>query len=266
MSQAPKIPHFIMCIGTSYYSLDEFKKEAQAQGVSRRLSGVPRSLVPGASKIFCAFGAGRDSFPRLCRGCKAELEAPVCAACGHVHDVKKRKPATLDCYFVPDAVEIVLRCKDDAAVRAVQLATGLGLFEAKLEAGEDLLRAKISLASKDTDQIREAVQAIADNAGIECDADLIAAAMTQQNVKLVMTAREPKRGCGYRKHGGVYTVSTSNVSPLIEIDPPIIYDGPHFRGLKELEEDECADAEDHLKGLRQAVLGQRVAGMQLALL
>lgn len=53
------------------------------------------------------------------------------------------------------------------------------------------------------------------------------------------TLFERKRGCGYRDKGAVYLVSELDpngvLPPYVLIDPPILYDGKHFRGWVEID-------------------------------
>lgn len=50
------VPSILMWVGEENYTLDEYIKEAQAMGVSKRvpITGVPTGLVQGVSKVFLA--------------------------------------------------------------------------------------------------------------------------------------------------------------------------------------------------------------------
>lgn len=50
---------------------------------------------------------------------------------------------------------------------------------------------------------------------------------------MITTIREGRRGCGLRRPGGLYLVSLpgGGILPLaVPVEPPVPYDGPHFRG------------------------------------
>lgn len=56
----------------------------------------------------------------------------------------------------------------------------------------------------------------------------------------VTVIREGRRGCGYRKAGGCYLVSEpgGGVLPLfVLVDPPVPYEGEHFRGAVQIDLD-----------------------------
>jgi len=252
-NQAP-IPHFLMCIGSAYYTKDEFEAEAKQQGISRRLSQIPKRLVPGKSKVFCIFGAGRDSIPKLCREATCREPLPrkniqpgidvACAKCGALHTPKVHKHGLIDNYFVPDQLEVVLRCSDQQARIAVQGLAGIGVVNAKLVEDEATLKAELTL---DSEGAREAASALASLTGVECDVDLMAHAI-KGGAKVVFVSRELSRGCGQRKHHGAYAVSSQspNQSPLQPIWPTINYISEHFRGLRELTEEESAALDAHV--------------------
>lgn len=52
---------------------------------------------------------------------------------------------------------------------------------------------------------------------------------------MVRVIHEKKRGCGYRLEGGLYVVGEGSpngvLPPWVSIEPPIPYDGQHFRGF-----------------------------------
>jgi hypothetical protein len=247
------VPDFGMCIGADNYGKDGagFKSEAQNLGISRRISQIPKGLIAGKSRVICVYGAGHNSFARKCVQCAAKLEEPTCGACGTVHPVTQRKLGEVRDYFVVDRIEVVLRVTEEAARNAVKMAHALGVFNAQLEEGPELLRAHCTLGAEN---VNEALEALKQMTGVELDADLIAPAITEHGAKIVLAAREPKRLCGFRHHGKTYAVTSNgtdkNTSPLIPIDPAMIYKGPHFRGLKRLSEGDATGADDHIQGLR----------------
>lgn len=257
------VPDYLICIGSEFYTPDSFRGEAAHLGVSRRLAQIPKGLVPGQSRVYCCYEASRDGKPRKCKRCKtpiADTDAVgeqykcryKCSMCGHMHDRTKAKPGKILNYFIPDRLEIVLRASDQAVRTALTMANGLGLLHADIVDTDDTLKATCTVTSENA---KETVEALAKMAGVSCDADLIASAVTQHGTKVVLVAREHGRGCGARKHQGKYVMATStNKSPLIEIDPPITYTGQHFRGLKLMEASEQIDADDHIRGIRNVTL------------
>jgi hypothetical protein len=74
---------FVIHIGKAFYTPTSFKKEAAELGVSRRIRlPLPKGLVTGKSRIYCAFGA---------TGAKAETYKP-----GKIHG-----------YFIPEQIEYI---------------------------------------------------------------------------------------------------------------------------------------------------------------
>lgn len=264
------VPDYVLCIGGCFYGDGEFAKEAKELGISRRVAQIPKGMVPGKSRVYCCYDAGRDSHPKKCDACNTPLAAEhlddganlvICPHCSKSFTVKKHKPGKIKDYFIPDRIEVVLRISEDTARNAVKLATGLGLFQAQLEESPETLRVRCAI----TGDTKDAIAAIASMTGVAVDADLVAPALTATGAQVVCVAKEPKRGCGVRKHAGTYLVSNStNKSPLVPISPPITYRGEHFRGLKTLCDSEAKQADEHLQGLCYAILDGEPADRTVA--
>lgn len=261
--------NYLMCIGKSFYSKDDFRKEAERLGTSRRLANIPTDLVPGQSRIYIVFNATKDSQPKKCKMCRASLRSEdgyilKCLVCGYVHEVRKHGNTQVESYFVPSAVELVLRVNDDAAKGAVKIAEGLGLFSANLEETPELLRATITL-NKDDKTTVEVAQAVAKMPGVEADVDMLTEAFTK-NVRVQLVAREPERGCGFRQNRGIYTVSSGGSSPLVVVNPPVSYLGQHFRGLKLLTDEQSSGIEGHINGTPFVIEEEKKEEAELPLL
>lgn len=268
------VPDYAMVIGMRAYSPETFEAEAQDLGISRRLNRIPKGMVLGASRVYCIYDAGRDSLPRKCQQCAELLEGippgPVpdtfdCAKCGHKHFKKKGEAGRIAAYFVPERLEVVLRVSDETARTATQMLHDLNLLDAKLEDSPNTLRVTCSIdASEGGAATRERLLGITKMLGVEADVDMLAAAIDANGARLALVAREPDRGCGRRFHGKLYAVAqTGNQSPLVRLDPPMVYSGQAFRGLKQLSEKEQDEAEMHVLGYCVANLKGELAALHV---
>ena len=258
--------NFLLCIGDCYYTPASFAAEAERLGVSRRIHHIPETLVPGESRIYLIFGAGHDSYPRKCKqlGC-AENDVALtrfseddatqvfCPDCGHIYEPRKRASGKITSYFSPTAIDIVVNITEDVARTAAHGAHELGqLSMATLE--DDGERLRLMANVKDGASL-ELLKLLAERSGSTAKVDLLASAFAHQSARVVGVVHEPKRGCGFRKLGTYLVAGQAGISPLIDVAPPVSYDGPHFRGLKKLSDSESMLLERHLAGLGTAVIG-----------
>lgn len=246
-----KAKDFLLCIGTEFYTPESFRAEAANQGISRRIPRVPTDLIPGESRIYLAFGAGKDSVPRKCSECGLDLPpvskalklngvTPIiqCDACKSWSVGKGRKAGVVSAYFVPEAVEVVFKLDDQGVRDVASSMLGLGFIkDAKVDDADGTFR--VHAIAREGFELN-AVAELAALSGAEVKVDVLAGVLALPGARIAGVASEPKRGCGFRKTGGVYIVGGPTVSPLIEITPPIPFTGQHFRGISALE-DEQAD-------------------------
>ncbi len=251
---------FVHTIGREHYSLAEFVQEAGKLGVSRRIGKLPDDLEVGKSRVFLAFEAGRDSAPRKCKtercaALKVKLPPPVratdgtvytvCGSCNTVYHGKAHKFGRVTHYFVPDAIEVVVRCGPVAVRELAKTYVGLGVLDAKVEEGPELLRVACTI----TESTAEGVVAALKAAGAEVDAEVLGKLALRNGTKVMGVSGEPRRGCGYRSSNGSYVVANaSGRTPLVELATPVAYTGSHFRGLRRLTPDESARLDTHLAG------------------
>lgn len=256
MTTTPK--DFVLTIGGEFYSRESFLAEAATMGISRRLRSIPKDLKVGESRVYLAFGCGRDSAPRKCDGemvvagktvpcdnvklpMPAENDAGelvcVCPVCDKSHDVRKRPMGEISHYFTPQAVDVVIRISDARARELAVAYKGLGVLDAELEETPDVLRVACTI----TEGNSEVLEILSEFAGVEISGDVQAAAIQTTNSRIMMVAKEPNRGCGQRKTGGQYLVAqvTNGQAPVTELDPVVLYDAPHFRGIRELAADDA---------------------------
>jgi hypothetical protein len=205
----------------------------------------------------CTRCRGKGTLPadrvRLPDAAKSEGGKVTCARCGTDYAVRGARGGQIFGYFVPDRIEIVLKVTDDAAKAAALLLGGdLGL---KVEGGPDDEAYRISgVIDADNPGAGELLKVLGVDAPT-VQADLLGRLKALPGARLVGVVKEPVRGCGHRAHGGVYAVSTE--SPLVNLTPPIEYDGPHFRGIVALEQDESRNLDDHVTGVRTVKLTRR---------
>lgn len=251
---------FAHCIGDSFYKQSEFSEEASRLGISRRQARLPEGLIPGQSRILTVFRAGRDSIPRKCTFCEGkELVKAVgndggvlgiCRACGTQHPGKNRDKGKVPYYFIPDAIEVVIRVSEQDARDIAHGFKALGLLDAKLEEGPEVLRVLAHVQGKNPQDTLECLRELQALAGTELKCDVLAGVLALPGARVAVVAAESERGCGYRKTGGIYAVSGPSGSPLVAI-PSIVWDGPHFRGLRRLTEEESAALDAHINGTQE---------------
>jgi len=253
---------FVHTIGGSFYSEAEFAREAGVQGISRRVNRVPDGLEVGKSRIFSIFGAKRDSAPKKCRTCGHKpmpsptrdgrgVPVTTCPKCNTAHEGKARLNGKIPAYFVPTAIEVVLRIGPQEVRDMATGYVGLGALDATLEDQADCLR--VSMSVKDG-QAQAVLAELSKQAGVDVDADLLAPVLALPGSRIIGVSSEPARGCGTRKHGAVYVIAGPVQSPLITIEPPIVYDGPFFRGMRALTQVESAIVDRHLNGGTECTL------------
>lgn len=99
-----------------------------------------------------------------------------------------------------------------------------------------------SLACKIDEGNAEVLDILSEYAGVEVTGNVQASAIQTANSRVMMVAKEPDRGCGQRKTGGSYLVAqvSNGHAPVVKLDPVVLYDAPHFRGIRELADDDAA--------------------------
>jgi len=252
---------YLHTIGASNYSPESFLAEARTQGISRRLAQVPANLTVGQSRVYCLFGAGRDSAIKGCPSCSAKLPPPARGSdgiprtlcpnreCLSVYEGKLASKGSILGFFVPEAIEVVVRVTESEARAMVE--GYVGLLQLTGEASEVKLvdepgRLLVQLTAS-TGAEMDLAKAISQMAGASVNADLTARVLGLPGSRIVAVVSEPDRGCGRRHSGAIYSICGPSATPFVEI-APVIYDGQHFRGVKELTEDESAALDRHVLG------------------
>ena len=247
-----------VCVGGNYYPEDSFRAEAKRLGVSRRVppQQLGTYIVPGQSRVLLIFGATKDSFPKKCRHCgHTPLESPQCQICAHVHHVRHHNLAHIPCYFVPDAIEVVLRLDGTSAEKAAAMAISFGLVQAHLESTDQVLRLRAHVTSESAAQ---AIAALASSdAGLKPEmVDILGNCALAPGAQVVGVVHEPARDCGDRR-AGVYLAASATTSPLIDLPLPATYSGQHFQCLRRLSPDESSALDRHIAGLAHLDLAAR---------
>jgi hypothetical protein len=229
----------ITCIGDGTYPGDKFIEEAASLGISRRgQPRMPEGIIYGQTRVWCVFESEHDSHLKLCPVCEKKLpkvEPPYpdeieCPGCHLKHQVTRAKAGKVRGYFVPDAMELVLRTTDQEAEDALALFETLGVAKVVRTGG----KVRVTLVRPD---LADAITCLK---GVSDAATILKAHMTRivnGQTQIVLVTNEADRGCGQRKHGGVYLTSpTGSQSPFVPVPDGIEFDAQSFRGFKMLPE------------------------------
>ncbi len=244
---------FVHTVGREHYSRADFLNEAKNLGISRRVGRLPDGLIPGSSRVYLVFDASRDSAPRKCVRCghkpmpkpvrnAAGLPVATCDQCGETHEGKTFLAGNITHFFTPNAIEVVVKVDDAKARELAEVYQALGILNptSVVDTPEQLTMSVSLFESTVGDTLR-----VLEEHGAKLDATALAGIIGHQGT-VAIVGHEPKRGCGYRHHGGLY-VKGSTVSPITELAVPIGYTKPHFRGLRQLTEVESAASRAHVE-------------------
>lgn len=128
----------LLWIGGVYYKTpQDFEREAQTHGLSRRIARVPRGFIPGKTYVLTAHRAAITEHCPECKGNGGKFGKPTCDACDSTGIITKQGIFGV---FLPTAVEYVVTGNETEEDLSALVGRGITLVRIERDEGDALLQ------------------------------------------------------------------------------------------------------------------------------